>query len=123
MLNTFELYNLLDQTIDQLFDFLEIEIDKTRRTHWTEIYNKWKKLHIRRLKFVWYFDTIVNYIVDGYHMDLLNFDLDLVQEATIQHSLIYKYNLNLKTFQLEKFINTKQLHNLLEPNIHPLGKY
>jgi len=123
LLNTFELYNLLDQTIDQLFDFLEIKIDKTRRTHWAEIYNSWKKLHIRRLKFVWYFDTIVDYIVNGYHMDLLNFDLDLVQEATIQHSLIYKHNLNLKTFQLEKFINTKQLHDLLEPNIHSLGKY
>jgi hypothetical protein len=123
LLNTFELYNLLDQTIDQLFNFLEIKIDKTRRTHWIEIYNKWKKLHIKRLKFVWYFDTIVDYIVNGYHMDLLNFDLDLMQEATIQHSLIYKHNLNLKTFQLEKFINTKQLHNLLEPNIHSLGQY
>ena len=54
-------------------------------------------------------------------MDLTRFDLDVIQEAFIQRELIYKHNLNLKTFQLEKFINTQQLHNLLEPNIHPLG--
>lgn len=123
LLNTFELYNILDQTLDQLFSFLEINIDTTRRMHWQEVYSKWKKLHTKRLKFVWYFDTIVDYIVNGYDLDLLNFDLDLMQEATIQHKLIYKHNLNLKTFQLEKFNNTKQLHNLLEPNIHPLGNY
>jgi hypothetical protein len=123
LLDTWELYNILDQTVDQLFSFLEIDIDTTRRMNWEEIYNKWKKLHTKRLKFVWYFDTIVDYIVNGYDLDLLNFDLDLLQEATIQHSLIYKHNLNLKTFQLEKFTNTKHLHNLLEPNIHPLGNY
>ena len=123
LLNTFELYNILDQTLDQLFSFLEINIDTTRRMHWQEVYSKWKKLHTKRLKFVWYFDTIVDYIVNGYDLGLLNFDLDLLQEATIQHELIYKHNLNLKTFQLEKFTNTKQLHNLLEPNIHPLGNY
>ena len=37
--------------------------------------------------------------------------------------LIYKYGLNLKTWQLEKFPNnTKQLHELLEENIHPIEK-
>lgn len=123
LLNTFELYNILDETIIQLFNFLEIKIDTDRISHWKEVYNKWKKIHLKRLKFVWYFDTIVDYIVNGYNLDLLNFDLDLLQEATIQHSLIYKHNLNLKTFQLEKFTNTKQLHDLLESNIHILNNY
>ena len=53
-------------------------------------------------------------------MDLEKFNLDLMQEAAIQRELIYNYSLNLKTWQLEKFTNTKQLHNLLEPNLHPI---
>ena len=51
-------------------------------------------------------------------MDLERFNLDIFQEAAIQRELLYKHNLNLKIWQLEKFKNTKQLHNLLEPNIH-----
>ena len=54
-------------------------------------------------------------------MDLTRLKLDIIQEAFIQHELIYKHNLNLKTWQLEKFTNTQQLHNLLETNTHPLG--
>jgi len=118
--NAFELYTIFDQKIDQLFDFLEISVDDTRRSHWNEIYSKWKKIHANRLSFTMYFDTIIDYIINGNTMDLVRFDLDLVQEAAIQHYLIYKHNLNLKTWQLEKFTSTTQLHNLLEPNTHKL---
>ena len=46
--------------------------------------------------------------------------MDLWQEAIVQHILIYKYNLNLKNWQLKKFPdNTQDLHKLLETNIHP----
>ena len=54
-------------------------------------------------------------------MDLESFELDIMQEAAIQRELIYKYNLNFKTWQLEKFQSTRQLHALLEPNIHSLN--
>jgi hypothetical protein len=53
-------------------------------------------------------------------MDLTRFNLDLMQEACIQHHLIYNYNLNFKTWQLEKFSDTKQLHSLLELNTHQI---
>jgi len=57
-------------------------------------------------------------------MDLSRFELNLNQEASIQHVLIYKYDLNLKTWGLEKFPNnTKKLHELLEPNIHKITQY
>jgi hypothetical protein len=118
--NTVELYTMFDQTVDQLFEFLEINIDNTKKSRWITVYNKWKKIHANRLLFAMYFDTIVDYIINGNNMDLVRFDLDLVQEAAIQHYLIYKHNLNLKTWQLEKFTNTKQLYNLLEPNTHTL---
>jgi hypothetical protein len=68
-------------------------------------------------------DEIINLIIEGRPMDLKRFDLDVLQESVIQHFLLYKHNLNLKTFGLEKFENTLQLHNLLEPNVyHQLEK-
>lgn len=122
MLDTMELYNTFDITVDHLFDYLGITIDKDRRAAWVPIYNQWRKMHYSRMLFVWYFDVIVDNIIKGNDMDLTRFDLDIVQEATIQHELIYKHNLNLKNWQLEKFTNTKKLHQLLEPNTHDLSK-
>jgi hypothetical protein len=51
-------------------------------------------------------------------MDLNRFNLDIVQEAAIQHILLYKHSLSIKTWQLEKFNNTKQINALLEPNTY-----
>ena len=52
-------------------------------------------------------------------MDLTRFNLDIVRESTIQHVLIYKHGLTLKSWGLEKFPNnTQDLHLLLEPNIY-----
>ena len=62
--------------------------------------------------------TIIESILKNNYIDLTKFNLDIVQEATIQHELLYKHNLNLKTWQLEKFMDSKQLHSLLEPNIY-----
>jgi hypothetical protein len=122
-LETADLHSTFDQTVYHLFDYLDIKILSTRWKQWQHIYNNWKQLHYNRLMFCWHFDEIINYILHGYDMDLQRFDLDLVQEACIQHHLIYNHNLNFQTFNLCKFRNTKQLHQLLEKNIHPLTKY
>jgi len=119
-LDTSELWHTFDQTVSHMFDYLNLKINNLRWKKWIKVYYKWRQVHYQRMLFVWYFDQIINYIADGYSMDLTRFNLDLIQEAVIQHTLIYKHNLNLKTWQLEKFTNTKQLHNLLEPNIHTL---
>jgi hypothetical protein len=116
-----ELWTSLAFILDELFDHCEIGIDQQRLSTWQEIYNTWKKNHHQKLMFSIYFETIVDSILNNYSMDLSRFYLDIEQEAAIQHVLIYRHNLNLKTWQLEKFINTKQLHNLLEPNIHKLS--
>ena len=67
---------------------------------------------------MWYVDEIVDDILYNRPRNLIDFDLDLLQEAIIQQKLIKTYNLNLKNWQLECFTNTQQLHSLLEPNIH-----
>lgn len=119
-INPIDLWTNFDSSIHDLFDYLDIEIDKSRYQKWLLIYNQWKNVHKQKLMFVWYFDTIINNILQGIDFDLIRFNLDITQEATIQHFLIYKHNLNFKTWQLTKFTNTRQLHELLEPNIHPL---
>ena len=121
-IDTMDLFNTFDVTVKNLFEYLEIPIATQRWQSWCEVYNKWRQHHYNRLQFVWYFDTIINSILSGEDFDLTRFQLDLVQEAAIQHALIYNHNFNLKTWQLEKFNNTKQLHNLLESNFHELSK-
>ena len=120
-LESIELWNTFDQTVADLFSYLGLTVDPVRRESWQPIYNTWRKYHYQRMMFVWYFDKIIDYIINGYSLDLTRFNLDLIQEATIQHKLLYNHNLNLKTWQLVKFQNTKQLHQLLEPNIHSLS--
>jgi hypothetical protein len=72
------------------------------------------------LNFCWNIDNICESIVNNYYLDIGAYNLDFWQEAILQHILIYKYKLNLKNWQLEKFpTNTQALHKLLEPNIHP----
>jgi hypothetical protein len=121
-INSVNLWNTFDTNINSLFEYLEINIDSDRYKKWISVYSEWRRIHQDRMLFCWYFKIIINNIIKGHDMDLGRFNLDIVQEAAIQHYLIYKHNLNFKTWQLEKFINTKQLHNLLEPNIHPLAE-
>ena len=116
-----ELFNLGDKLMQDLCDYLGIKISNERIVYWNTVYLSWRKIHYNRLNFLWCFDKIINYILNNYYMDLTRLKLDIVQEALIQHELIYKHHLNLKTWQLEKFTDTQQLHGLLEPNIHPLG--
>jgi hypothetical protein len=118
-IDSFELYNTFDSTlINDLFNFLEIPINLDKKMHWESVYQSWRKIHMQSMLFVWYFDEIIDSVINGYKMDLQRFNLDIIQEAAIQHSLIYNHNLNLKTWQLKKFISTDQLHQLLEPNTH-----
>ena len=122
-INTIELWNRFDEGIGNLLKYLEIDLDNKKFKKWLAVYQQWKKIHKNRLFFMWYFDTIIEYILKGYSLDLTRFDLDICQEAAIQHVLIYRHNLNLKTWQLKKFTNTRQLHELLEPNSHPIKEY
>lgn len=119
--NPMELWTKFDHAVIDLFDYLQLSIDQSRYQQWIPIYNQWKTIHQTNVMFVWYFNTIVDCILQGIDFDLKRFELDVVQEAAIQHVLIYNHNLNFKTWQLDKFVNTKQLHELLEPNIHSLN--
>jgi hypothetical protein len=118
-LDCFELFNNFDKTVVDLFDWLGLTINMSNWSHWSTVYQQWRKLHINRILFIEYFDIIIDSIINGYYLDLSRFKLDIMQEATIYHVLIYRYGLTLKTWRLEKFPdNTQELHKLLEPNIY-----
>lgn len=116
-----ECWITLDSHIENVLRYCNVQIDYSKFDHWLSVYNQWKQLHQDRIKFCQSFNTIINSILSDQPMDLAEFNLDIVREAAIQHALIYNHNLNLKTWRLEKFTNTRQLHNLLEPNIHSLS--
>jgi hypothetical protein len=120
-IDVFDLWNMFDALIPDLFKNLKLPIDESRFEHWLSVYREWQKIHRQQQRFMWYFERIIDYILGGYDMDLESFGLDVMQEAAIQRELIYRHNLNLKTWQLEKFQNTQQLHKLLEPNFHLLN--
>lgn len=120
-IDALDLYYNFTHRLTHLFDFLNIKLNNKNLEHWQKIYSHWQQLHTSQLQFIWYFDSIIDSIINGYYLDLSRFGLDIIQESVIQHTLIYKHGLNFKTWHLEKFIDTKQLHSLLEPNLHPLN--
>ena len=121
-IDALNIWTNFDQCVQELFDYLCISIDQSRYQKWLLVYDQWKNMHTKRLMFAQNFNTIINNILRGIDFDLTTFELDIQQQAAIQHFLIYNHNLNFKTWQLINFTNTKQLHDLLEPNIHDLTK-
>ena len=110
-----------NSVIHRVMDYLELTIDPDRLQTWMPIYYDWRQVQAQSMQFSWALDHICNSIVNNYPLDLLPYNLTLVQEAVIQHVMIYKHNLNFKTWQLERFPdNTQDLHKLLEPNTHTI---
>jgi len=107
------------QEIKNILAWLELPMVPERLQKWISIYEAWQQIQFKSLRFQYNYKHIVDCIVNNWSYDI---DLTFNQEIVIQHLLIHQHNLNLKTWQLEKFpSNTKDLHQLLEPNIHPLA--
>lgn len=106
-------------SIPDIMSKLNIELDKNRYEPWCRVFEQWQTSQIKLLQFQWQCTHIVDSVINDWSFDI---DLTFEQEVVIQHLLIYKHNLNLKTWQLSKFPNnTKLLHQLLEPNQHQLN--
>jgi hypothetical protein len=109
-----------DKKIPEILDWLEIKINPLKFDQWLSVYHKWRNLQSNTLSFQVNYLHIIEAIVNGWSYPI---DLTFDQEVVIQHCLIYQHGLNLKTWNLTKFPNnTKDLHCLLEPNIHPVEK-
>lgn len=108
-------------SIIDIANFLEIKINNSRWEKWKDVCIQWKNNHKHYLEFYFSIDHIIDSIINGWYFKLPV--LSFSEEAIIQHILIYKHGLNLKTWELEKFpSNTQDLHKLLEHNIHDIPK-
>jgi hypothetical protein len=108
-----------ENVVRRAMTYIGLDIDESRLDHWKTVYSKWQAIQLDILKFTWNLDYICKAIIENRYFDLVPFKLDLYREIIILHVLLYRYNMNLKSWQLTQFpTNTQQLHALLEPNIH-----
>lgn len=114
-----ELWGNGERKINDIMLWLGLAVDPSKVEPWKSVYRSWQQIIASSLEFQYQYKHIVEAIVNGWSYPI---DLTFDQEVVIQHCLIYQHNLNLKTWQLEKFpSNTLDLHKLLEINTHPLG--
>lgn len=119
-INSIDLWTRTPMVLEKILKFLELPLDNEKFTQWLPICSKWQKIQLDILEFCFNQEHIVDAIINNWHYEI---DLTFDQEVIIQHCLIYQHGLNLKTWQLEKFPkNTKDLHKLLEDNIHQVPK-
>lgn len=117
-INCLDLWTRGETVLKNIMEYLEIDVDQRRLDQWKPIYKHWQTILLNNLEFDYNCDHIIDAIVNNWYYKI---NLTFQQEVIVQHLLIYKHNLNIKTWQLEKFpSNTQDLHKLLEPNIHDL---
>jgi len=117
--NAEELWYQPRDVVHRCFEYIKMPMDNTRWKHWKTVANQWQQIQMPLLKFCRDIEHIVTATVNSWDFPLP--ELSLLQEAVIQHHLIYQHNLNIRNWQLETFPdNTNKLHKLLEPNQHAL---
>lgn len=118
-INCQDLWFDTERTISRAMSWLDLEITTTRLDHWRSVAQRWQATHNDHLRFYRQLPQIVRAIVRGHDFEIP--PLTLRQEATVLHCLLYQHDLNLKSWQLCRFPNNaRDLHALLEANIHPL---
>lgn len=117
--NTDDVWNNLYAVVQEILSVGHHNLAEQNVTRWWEIYNQWRTVHDPW--FSRHLDRIVDAIINNRFLSLKRFNMNFYKEMIIQHELIVKHNLNLKTYNLVKFPNnTQDIHKLLEPNIHKL---
>lgn len=112
-IDNLELVNTFDRSVYQLFDYLDLSIDNNRYKTWLKVWHKWRHFHYPRMQFVLNNNIIIDYIINGKHMDLQRFNLDIMQEASIMFTLRQK-GYELAQYGVERFNSTGQLHDILQ---------
>jgi len=121
LINFDDVWARLDTVIFDIFDFLELTIDKTRYLHWVDMYRAW--LEKNKTDFFDDLPTILDCIVTGKSLDLGHYNMTFAKEVVLASKLLYNYNLALKFGEADDLrTNTLQWHSILEENVyHNLG--
>ena len=117
VINCLDLWSDTESIITDIMTGLGINIRRDRLASWRTITKTWQGIQQQHMEFPSNLTTILDSIINN--RDYIMPKLSFYQEAIIQHCLIYQHGLNFKTWMLSKFPdNTRDLHILLEPNIH-----
>lgn len=109
-------YSLPD-VIDNIFEFLNLPMDLTKKSHWEEIYQHWKKGNDSN--FYQDLNYIVDSIVNNRFLDLSQYNMTFVKEIIIASKLLYNYNLALRANGMSRIpLNTRAWHEILELNVY-----
>ena len=117
--NTDDIWNNLPAVLQEICAELGLKFYHDRFQHWQPVYQQWREVHDPY--FGRHLDRIIDAIVYNKYLSLKRFRMGFWHEVLIQNRLLLKHQLNLRTWQLEKFPdNTQALHQLLEPSIHSI---
>lgn len=116
---TDDVWNGFDRCLEEICHTWDLKIDHDRWQEWQKIYQEWRTVHDPY--FARHLPRIVDAVVNNKYLSLRRFRMNFFMETILLHELIFKHNLNLKNWKLDKFpANTQDLHKLLEPNVHQL---
>ena len=116
--NISECWHMLDTLMKDIISWAGLELDSNRLDTWRPVYASWRDKTRNIFLFDWYFDEIINAILKNNYINLTRYNLTLIHESVILNELIYTHNLNIKSYGVDRFIDTQQVHNMLEPNLH-----
>ena len=106
-----------EHAVAALMRELHIDLDHDRLDHWQRIYRQWQQSQLPFVRFAWQALDMVDAMVSNRRRHIPK--LSLLQEAALQHCLIYLHDLNLRNWQLEHFPDcARDLHKLLCSNEH-----
>jgi hypothetical protein len=106
-----------EHCIPAVLELMGQEIDSDRLKSWQEIWHRWHRVQIRHLRFAWQLPGIIDAVIKDH--DRILPELDIIEEAVVQHCLIYAHDVNIRNWQLLKLPRSaRDLHQLLEPNQH-----
>lgn len=116
---TDDVWNGFDRCLEEICHLWDLKMNLDRWQSWKNIYHNWRTVHDPY--FSRHLPRIVDAIIQNKYLSLRRFHMNFFMEVMLQHELIFKHNLNIKTWQLDRFPdNTQDLHALLEPNFHQL---
>lgn len=117
VINFSTMLKTLDTSIEDLFQYVGLTLDKTRLDTWKKIYAEWQENN--SLNFFDELDTIVQAIVSNTPKDLTKYNMSFAKEVVIASKLLYNHNLALKSYGISNLSeNTQQWTTILEPNVY-----
>lgn len=117
--STDDVWNGFDRCLEEICHIWNLDIDADRFCVWQKIYAQWRTVHDPW--FSRHLARILDAVINNKYLSLKRFRMNFFMEVILQHELITKHNLNLKTWQLDRLPdNTQEIYQLLEPNIHKL---